>query len=101
MHFLESGQELQGQVPVSGFPQTTGYVAAGEGLLKLAYGSTIAGYRRGFLLWVGEQNDSTPDVYWGFLAALDKGFYVVANPQHVHCTHADVQNTGFQGRMKG
>ncbi len=101
MYFLEPGQELQGQVPVSGFPQTTGYVAAGEGLLKLAYGSVIAGYRRDFLLGLGKPNDSTPDVYWGFLAALDKGFYVVANPHHVHCTHADTNNTGFQGRMKG
>ena len=101
MYFLEPGQELQGQVPVSGFPQSTGYVEAGEGLLKLAYGSTIAGYRRDFLLGLGKPNDSTPDVYWGFLAALDKGFYVVANPQHVHQTHADTENTGFQGRMKG
>jgi len=101
MYFLEPGQELQGQVPVSGFPQSTGYVEAGEGLLKLAYGSVIAGYRRDFLLGLGKPNEHTPDVYFGFLAALDKGFYVVANTQHVHCTHADTNNAGFQGKMKG
>lgn len=100
MFFLKPGQKLEGNVPVSGFPQQSGYVQAGEGLLKLAYGSTIAGYRRDFLLGLGDPNDSTPDVYWGFLAALDKGFYVVANPQHVHCTHASTENTGFQGKMK-
>ena len=100
MYFLEPGQKLEGNVPVSGYPQESGYVPPGEGLIKLAYGSVIAGYRRDFLLSLGEPNDSTPDVYFGFLAALDKGFYVVADPQHVHCTHANVQNTGFQGKMK-
>ena len=101
MYFLEPGQELQGNVPVSGFPQSTGYVEAGEGLLKLAYGSTIGGYKREFLKKVGSAGSNTPDVYWGFLAALDEGFYVVAQPHHVHCTHADTNNTGFQGKMKG
>ncbi len=101
MYFLEPGQELQGQVPVSGFPRTTGYVEAGEGLLKLAYGSTIGGYKREFLKKVGSAGTNTPDVYWGFLAALDEGFYVVAEPHHVHQTHADTANTGFQGKMKG
>mgnify|MGYP001601776362 CR=1 len=101
MFFLEPGQKLEGNVPVSGFPQQSGYVKAGEGLLKLAYGSTIGGYRRDFLLKVGDLGPNTPDVLLGFLAALDQGFYVVANPQHVHCTHANTENTGMQGRLRG
>ena len=37
---------------------------------------------------------------FGFLAALDKGFYVVANPQHVHCEVASLSNMGFQGKLR-
>jgi hypothetical protein len=40
-------------------------------------------------------------VFWGYLAALDKGFYVVANPQHVHSNVPDVDNVGFQGKLAG
>ena len=86
---------------VSGYPQQTGYVKAGEGLMNLAYGSTIGGYARDFLERVGSAGPNTPDVYWGLLSAIDRGFYVVANPQHVHSMVADVNNTGFQGKMRG
>lgn len=86
---------------VSGYPRQTGYVKAGEGLLNLAYGSTIGGYRRDFLdKVIAKAERSTPDVFWGWLAALDEGFYVVASPQHVHCQIADINNTGFQGKMR-
>lgn len=83
----------------SGFPTQTGYVNAAEGLVRLAYGSVIAGYSREFLRRVGGFGSSTPDVYWGFLAALDKGFYVVCDPQHVHVQHKNVNNLGFQGKL--
>jgi len=86
---------------VSGYPTETGFVKAGEGLLKLAYGSTIHGWHVDFVKKVkGMAGKNTPDVLWGFLAALDKGFYVVTNPQHVHVTHADLNNLGFQGKMR-
>lgn len=83
----------------TGFPETSGYVNAGEGLAKLAYGSVIAGYRKDFIKKVGGFGPNTPDVYWGFLAALDQGFYVVKSEQHVHVQHEDVENLGFQGKM--
>lgn len=83
----------------TGFPETSGYVNAAEGLEKLAYGSVIAGYRKDFLKKVGGFGPNTPDVYWGFLAAIDEGFYVVKSEQHVHIQHEDVDNLGFQGKM--
>ena len=85
----------------SGFPTKTGYVDAGEGIWKMAYGSTIWGYQKKFLEKVGSAGDSTADVYYGFLAALDQGYYVVCNPQHVHVQHASTENMGFQGKMAG
>lgn len=84
---------------MSGYPKQTGYVPAGEGLTSLAYGSVIGAYKRDFLLKVGSAGDVTPDVFWGYLAALDEGFYVVCNPQHVHVTHAGLDNTGFGGKL--
>lgn len=86
---------------VSGYPRETGYVKAGDGLMNLAYGSTIAGYHRSFLEKVADKaGRSTPDVFFGFLAALDKGFYAIASPQHVHSQISDLNNTGFQGKMR-
>ena len=66
----------------------------------MAYGSTIAGFNREWLLKVGSAGDVTPDVYYGFLAAIGEGFYVVADPQHVHVMHKDADNMGFQGKMR-
>lgn len=99
--FEDPGVDYKGAPPVSGFPRESGYVQAGPGLIALAYGSTIGGYSREFLEKVGDCGPNTPDVVWGFLAALDKGFYVVANPQHVHVNVADPANTGFQGKLAG
>lgn len=84
----------------SGYPQQSGYVHAGEGLTNLAYGSTIGGYSREFLAKIGDCGPNTPDVMWGYLAALDKGFYVVCDPQHVHVNVRDLNNTGFQGKLE-
>lgn len=97
--------EKQGEVnrsATSGYPRESGYVSGGDGLTNLAYGSVIAGYSRDFLNRCGHMmvGDSTPDVLMGFLASLDKGFYVVANAQHVHVEHANVLNLGFQGKMR-
>jgi hypothetical protein len=85
---------------VSGYPTEDGYVSAGIGIVKMAYGSTIWAYRRDWLLKVGLDVPCTSDVYLGYLASLDKGYYVVANPQHVHHMAADLENMGFQGRMR-
>lgn len=100
MFFVQPGEEHTEASPRSGFPPHSGYVGPGEGLWKMAYGSTIAGFHRDFLSKVGSAGDSTMDVYYGFLAACDKGFYVVANPQHVHVMHAELDNMGFQGKMR-
>ena len=87
---------------VSGYPQESGYVKAGEGLSNLAYGSCIAAYRRDFLDKVSDQaGANTPDVLFGYLAALMDGFYVVAEPHHVHNEVADTDNCGYQGKLRG
>lgn len=79
-----------------------GYIPAGAGLLNLAYGSGIAGYKRSFLKKVGPAPGSvTMDVWLGYQAALDEGFVVVPEKLHVHQEVADVMNMGFQGRMRG
>lgn len=88
------------QHAVSGFPQETGYVTAGIGIHKMAYGSTIWGYRRDFLLKVGMEVPCTLDVYLGYLASLDRGYYVICDPQHVHFMAHDLENIGFQGKMR-
>ena len=102
MYFVEPGGEdkVGPMTPRSGYPTESGYVSAGTGLWKMAYGSTIQGWRRDFLLKVGSAGHVTGDVYHGFLAALDKGYYVVASPQHVHVQHSDLENMGFQGKMR-
>ena len=99
MYFEKDG-ETNRQI-VSGFPRESGYVPAGIGIRRLAFGSCIAAYRKSFLEKVGGFGPVTPDVAWGYLAALDRGYYVVANPQHVHVQHEDVNNLGFEGKMKG
>lgn len=100
MFFAKPGETISMQTPVSGFPLSTGYVRASEGITKLAYGSTIWAYKRDWLLNIGSAGDSTADVYYGFLASLDKGYYVIANPQHVHVYHEGMDNIGFGGRLK-
>jgi len=97
MFFEKPGQENRRDC--SGFPTQTGYVNPGEGLIRLAYGSVIAGYNRDFIKRSGGFGRSTPDVFYGFLAALDKGFYVVCDPQHVHVQHENIENLGFQGKL--
>lgn len=88
------------QEGVSGYPLKSGYVNAGDGLWKMAYGGTVQGYKRSFLLKAGPALDCTADVFYGYLAALDEGYYVVCNPQHVHVMHAALDNMGFQGKMR-
>lgn len=100
MFFVKPGEEITMETPISGFPRQSGYVQAATGLTNLAYGSTIWAYKRDWLLKMGSAGDSTADVYYGFLASLDKGYYVVANPQHVHVQHEDLDNIGFGGRLK-
>jgi glycosyltransferase involved in cell wall biosynthesis len=92
--------ENLGQVAISGYPTETGYVSAGLGLYKMAYGSTIWAYRRDFLQKVSLDVPCTLDVYLGFLAACDRGYYVICDPQHVHYMAHDLENIGFQGKMR-
>lgn len=92
--------ERPGEIAVSGYPREDGYVTGGIGLQKLAFGSTIWAYKREFLEKVGLDVPCTLDVYLGYLAAVDKGYYVIANPQHVHYMALDENNIGFQGKMR-
>lgn len=89
-----------GEVMQSGYPTQDGYIGGGDGLFKMAFGSTIWGYRRDFLKKVGLDVPCTLDVYLGYLACLDKGYYVVATPHHVHYMASDNENIGFQGKMR-
>jgi predicted nucleotide-binding protein len=98
MRFEAPGRQENGAL--SGYPTETGYVSAGLGLFRMAYGSCIWGYRRDFLLKVGLDVQCTLDVYLGYLAAVGNGCYVVANPQHVHYMAEDLKNMGFQGKMR-
>lgn len=79
----------------------SGHVSAGFGLRNLVFGSCIAGYRRDWLKKVGSAGAVTMDVYYGFLASIDEGYYVVAEPHHVHFMAADVNNMGFGGKLRG
>lgn len=100
MYFLDPGQELTGQALMSGYPTADGYVGAGQGLVKLAYGSTIQGWKREFFIKAGSAGDVTGDVFHGYLAALHGGYYVVAQPLHVHIRHISLDNMGFEGKMR-
>ena len=100
VYFTNPGEEAGPHSPRSGYPIESGYVNAGQGLFKMAYGSTIHAWRRDWLKKVGDAGPVTADVFYGYLTALDKGFYVVADPQHVHVAHADLNNMGFQGKMR-
>lgn len=76
------------------------YVSAGWGLKNLIYGSTIQAWNRDFFMKAGSAENVTGDVFHGFLAALDKGYYVINRPLHVKVEYADLDNMGFQGKMK-
>lgn len=98
MYFLEPGQEAP--AGMSGEPKQSGFVDPAGGLKGLVFGSVAAGWNRAFLEKVGSAGACTPDVYYGYLAAVDKGFFVITDPQYVHVAHADLDNTGFQGKMR-
>lgn len=106
MYFVKPEQlddalsEKEIQLPVSGFPQQSGYLHAGEGLQRLAYGSVIAGYSRKFLESVDSGGKNTIDVLYGYLAALKNGFYVVAQPSHLHVEHSGKENMGYGGKLR-
>ncbi len=76
-----------------------GYLSAQDGIEKLGFGGCIAGYKREFILKVGSPGLATPDLLWGYLAALDDGYFVVPEPHHVHTDAANPDNNGFGGRM--
>lgn len=98
MRFEAPGKPEDGAV--SGYPTESGYVSAGLGLHKMAYGSCIWGYKRVWLEKIGLDVPCTIDVYLGSLASFGEGAYVVANPQHVHFMAEDLDNMGFQGKMR-
>ena len=100
MFFTQPGEKVGPQTPRSGYPTEEGYVSGGVGLSRLAYGSTIQGWNRDFFLKVGSAGDATGDVFHGYLAAIDKGYYVVPKPLHVHVQHASLSNMGCQGKMR-
>lgn len=98
--FTTPDAPISEKTPFSQMPG--GYIPAGAGLLHLAYGSGIAGYKRSFLKKVGPAPGSvTMDVWLGYQAAMDEGYVVVPEQLHVHQEVADVMNMGFQGKMAG
>lgn len=97
-HLPEGGQ-LGGEMPCTAAPHLRGYLSAADGITKLGFGSCIAGYKRSFIMKVGSPGLATPDIFWGYLAALDEGFLVVPEPLHVHTDAASPENNGFGGRL--
>lgn len=97
-HLPENGK-LEGPVPSTVAPHLKGYLSAQDGINKLGFGGCIAGYRRDFILKVGTPGLATPDVFWGYLAALDDGYFVVPEPHHVHTDSPNPDNNGFGGRL--
>jgi hypothetical protein len=98
MYFETPGAEnRQG---TSGYPLQSGYVQPADGLSKLAFGSVIAGYSRAFLQKMDYGHEHTLDVYYGLMAALDRGYYVVKDEQHVHLMHSSADNMGFTGKLR-
>ena len=86
---------------VSGEPKASGFVSARDVVQKFIGGSTAPAYTREFLHKVGGAGeDWTPDVYLAYLAALDRGYYVVAQPSYVHVQSYDLENTGFEGKLR-
>lgn len=77
-----------------------GFWAAGEGMHKLVYGSCIHQFHRDFVKKIGSPGDVTMDVYYGYLAALGRGFFVLNDPQHVHGGMIDPNNMGFGGKIR-
>ena len=98
MRFEDPAQP--GLTAISGYPTESGFVSGGIGIHRMAFGSTIWAYRKSFLEKAGLEVSCTLDVYLGYLAALGKGYYVIANPQHVHYMAQDADNIGFQGKMR-
>lgn len=100
MFFTQPGEEVGPGTPHSGYPVEDGYVSAGVGIMKMAYGSTIQGWRRDWFVKVGHAGDVTGDVYHGALASLANGYYVVTRALHVHVQHVALDNMGFEGKMR-
>jgi glycosyltransferase involved in cell wall biosynthesis len=99
MYFVAPGEEVGAMARTSAYPAESGYVSGGTGISRLVFGSTIQGWNREFFLKAGHAGDVTGDVYHGYLAAIDKGYYVVANRQHVHVQHVSMDNMGFGGKL--
>lgn len=96
---LPEGAKLEGEMLCTAAEHLNGYLSPQDGINKLGFGSCIAGYRRDFVLKVGSPGLATPDLFWGYLASLDDGYYVVPEPHHVHTDAANPDNNGFGGRL--
>ena len=96
---LKEGETFGGQMLCTAAEHLSGYLSPEDGINKLGFGGCIAGYKRDFILKVGSPGLATPDIFWGYLAALDEGYYVVPEPHHVHTDSPNPDNNGFGGRM--
>lgn len=96
---LKEGEKLEGKVPCTAAAHLCGYLSPQDGINKLGFGGCIAGYKKSFVLKVGSPGLATPDIFWGYLASLDEGYFVVPEPHHVHMDAANPDNNGFGGRM--
>lgn len=99
-HLPEGGELIAGQpVSCTAAEHLNGYLSAQDGINKLGFGGCIAGYKKAFILKAGSPGLATPDIFWGYLAALDEGYFVVPEPHHVHTDAENPDNNGFGGRM--
>lgn len=100
MYYLHAEDAFNPQTtPYMRLPEDM-YISAGFGLKNLVYGSTIQGWNQEFFIRAGSAENVTGDVFHGFMAALDKGYFVINRPLHVKVEYADMDNMGFQGKMK-
>lgn len=98
MNFRGPNNEDMGR---TGFPVTDGFVATADVIPKMVGGSTCPAMDREFFFRMkGLKGDITSDVYFAYLATLDKGLYVSTKPGYVHVMHADANNAGLGGRER-
>lgn len=83
---------------VGRFRETDGFVTVREIIEHRVGGSSSCAWSREFYDRVGPIPGAVgPDTYLPPLAALGKGYYLLAEVLHAYFKHADVENTGLGG----
>lgn len=78
-----------------------GFVNGVDQITHSVGGSVSSAWDRRFWRKFGPlDGDLLMDVAFPFFAAQDRGFYVIAKPLAKYLKHADVSNTGLEGRIR-